>query len=67
MEKKQSKKTPAPKKKAAAPKKKIVKKVKLEEAPILAPEATPYVAYHDDHKSESTVSFLDKVKKFLGL
>jgi hypothetical protein len=67
MEKKQLKKAPASKKKTAAPKKKIVKKVKLEEAPILAPEATPYVAYHDDNKSESKVSFLDKVKKFLGL
>jgi hypothetical protein len=66
MEKKQSKKAPAPKKKAAAPKKKIVKKANLADAPILAPEATPYVAYHDDHKSESKVSFLDKVKKFLG-
>ena len=64
MEKKPAKKAPASKKKAAAPKKKIVKKV---EVPILAPEATPYVAYHDDNKSESKVSFLDKVKKFLGL
>jgi hypothetical protein len=66
MEKKQNKKAPAPKKKTASPKKKVVKKVNLEEAPIIAPEATPYVAYHEDPKPESKVSFLDKVKKFLG-
>jgi hypothetical protein len=66
MEKKQSKKAPTSKKKAASPKKKIVKKANLEETPIIAPEATPYVAYHEDPKPESKVSFLDKVKKFLG-
>ena len=65
MEKKQSKKSPAPKKKAA-PKKKIVKKAHVAEAPIMAPEATPYVAYHDELKSEVKVSFWSKVKNFLG-
>lgn len=63
MEKKQTKKTPAPKKKAAAPKKKIVKKAANAEYSTLAPEATPFVANYDDDKK---VSFLDKVKKFLG-
>jgi hypothetical protein len=65
MEKKQTKKTPAPKKKAAPAKKKIVKKAINVEIPLLAPEATPFVFY-SDVKEESKVSFLDKVKKFLG-
>jgi hypothetical protein len=65
MEKKQTKKTPAPKKKEATAKKKIVKKAISVEIPLLAPEATPFVSY-GDVKEESKVSFLDKVKKFLG-
>lgn len=65
MEKKSTKK-PSPKKKAATPKKKIIKKVHAAEAPIMAPEATPYVAYHDEFKSEVKVSFWSKVKDFLG-
>lgn len=63
MEKKQTKKPTAPKKKAA-PKKKTTKK--LAELPVLAPEATPFVTHYEPKVVESKVSFLDKVKKFLG-
>jgi hypothetical protein len=66
MEKKQNKKAPAPKKKTASPKKKVTKKANLEEISILAPETTPFVAHHEDSKPEPKVSFLDKIKKFLG-
>lgn len=61
MEKKTIKKSSAPVKKAAAPKKKITKKA---EVIVLAPEATPYVEYHNDSKPK--VSFWGKIKNFLG-
>lgn len=60
MEKKQVK-------KSAAPKKKPVSKKKAVEAPVMAPEATPFVANYEPKVENSKVSFLDKVKKFLGL
>jgi hypothetical protein len=70
MEKKQVKKAPAPKKKAApksAPKKKVVKKVKDVELPIIAPEATPFVAHRDEIVAEVKSSSLwSKIKSFLG-
>lgn len=74
MEKKQvkkqvsNKKQVSPKKKAAAPKKKIVKKADLADLPIIAPEATPFVAQYHDVKVEVKVpSLWNKIKGFLGL
>jgi hypothetical protein len=63
MDKKQIKKATAPKKKAAPKKKENSKPV---EHPVFAPEATPFVANYEPKVSEPKVSFLDKVKKFLG-
>lgn len=60
MEKKQVK-------KSAAPKKKSVSKKKAVEAPVMAPETTPFVANYEPKVEKSKISFLDKVKKFLGL
>lgn len=66
MEKKQAKKAPAPKKKTAsksAPKKKVVKK----ELPIIAPEATPFVAHYEEAVTKAQApSFWSKVKSLLG-
>ncbi len=63
MEKKQIK-------KAAAPKKKVVTKKKEAQKPVeshaFAPESTPFVAHYEPKVDESKVSFLSKVKKFLG-
>lgn len=74
MEKKQvkkqvsNKKQASPKKKTAAPKKKIIKKADLEDIPVIAPEATPFVAQYHDIKVEVKVpSLWSKIKGFLGL
>jgi hypothetical protein len=61
MEKKQVK-----AKKAATPKKKSVSKKKAVESPVMAPEATPFVANYEPKVEKSNTSFLNKVKKFLG-
>jgi hypothetical protein len=60
MEKKQMK-------KPVTPKKKPVSKKKAVEIPVIAPEATPFVANYEPKIEKSKVSFLDKIKKFLGL
>jgi aspartate carbamoyltransferase regulatory subunit len=63
MEKKTTKKAVKTTVKTKSPKKSATKK-KVNELPILAPETTP--SPYVDIKVENKVSFLDKIKKFLG-